>query len=180
MVPWSLRMQSSAMSKNSTQEQSSSQWGKKIYEMGFLLLPTLSEEAVSTEAAEIKSIIEKAEGEYITQDAPTLITLAYSMTTGTTGHKRSFDKAYFGWIKFQASGTAVEFIKRKYKEMPNFLRFIIIQSVKDTGSSSTKLSLKTAVTDAVKVMVDENSVNSSPKASIDEVQLNKSIEQLIV
>lgn len=161
-------------------EQMSDTNNKKIYELGYLLVPTLTEEQVPAEVEAIKAILTKAEVEVISEDSPKLIPLAYQMVHGTSGQKKKFDKAYFGWIKFQGQAAAAEFIKQKCDIYEHFLRFMIIKTVKDEPQSSPRVSLKTVV--ASSPVARPESTETSPEASkqsIDEAELEKTLESIV-
>jgi ribosomal protein S6 len=165
------------------ESQSPREWGKQVYELGYLLVPSLAEENLAAEAQTIKSIIEKAGGGLIAEDVPAPISLAYRMTAGG-GQKKTFDKAYFAWIKFHAPAAAIEVITTQCRQYPHFLRFMIVKTVKDSSPVSSKPALKVIAADSSKVFsVPSTAPVGSPapsKANIDEVELDKSIEQLIV
>jgi ribosomal protein S6 len=164
-------------------EQSAGTNSKKLYELGYLLVPTIAEENISTEAEAVKAIINKAEGEIVAEDSPKLISLAYSMVHGASGQKKKFDKAYFGWVKFNAEAAAAEFIKKVCHSDTRFLRFMIVKTVKDEPQTvAPRAHLKTVVASgpAVKEHVPTEIPAEADKKPVDEVELDKTLERLAV
>ena len=71
-----------------------------IYEVSYLLLPSLALEQVPARVETLTKMVESAGGELISSENPILVDLAYGMTkvVQTTRHKCS--QGYFGWMKF--------------------------------------------------------------------------------
>ncbi len=162
-------------------EQMSDTNGKKIYELGYLLVPTLTEEQIPAEVKVIKDMLKKADVEVISEDSPKLISLMYQMVHGVSGQKKKFDKAYFGWVKFQGQAAAAEFLKRECDAYEHFLRFMIIKTVKDEAQSSPRVSLKTVVATSPAPRIDATETShETEKQPINEAELEKTLESLVV
>ena len=159
---------------------------KKLYELGYLLVSSIAEDHVAAEVEAIKSAITKAEAEIVSEDSPKLIPLAYSMVHGASGQKKKFDKAYFGWIKFTAEATSVEFINRFCHEHEQFLRFMIVKTVKDEPQSAPRAHLKTVVAEsssASQHLTPETTPEVAKKLDkkpLDEAELDKTLERLVI
>ncbi len=109
--------------KQSTKE------GFKVYELGIHLLPTLSEADVQIEFSKIKSQIEKANGEFISESAPRLFTLAYEIPKTIKAQKKWYETAYFGWVKFELEASALAAIEKYVKELDSTLRYVFVKTV---------------------------------------------------
>src|ERR1035437_9892092 len=83
----------------------------RIYEVGFHIVPLVAEENVPKEFGDIKLVLEKQKGVMISEELPRLRPLAYTIAKTVAGKKHIFDKAYFGWIKFEADASALPHIK---------------------------------------------------------------------
>src|ERR1700757_3184795 len=88
-----------------------SQIESKVYEVSYLLVPSVPQEKVVDEAAQLEAILAKGQATILSKEAPSLISLAYEMSksTGSGTHDR-YTEGYFGWIKFECPATAVEAI----------------------------------------------------------------------
>lgn len=147
----------------------------KVYEIGYLLLPTIAEEQVASEVQTIKAAIERVQGEFITEDFPKLRPLAYTMAKAVSGQRSKSDKAYFGWIKFETTSSHIPDIKSELDKNPNILRFIIINTVRENTLVAQKLTFKSP-----------GDVGDKPKAAdgsepkISQEELDKTIDNLVV
>ena len=91
----------------------------KVYELGYLLVPTLGEEEAPSVYGNIKELISNLGGQFIMDDMPKLIPLAYTMDKVIQNVRHKFDSAYFGWVKFEAEPSAVNKIKEGNKRRWN-------------------------------------------------------------
>ena len=111
----------------------------QVYEVGFHILPTVPEEKVQEELSLIEDVISKNGGSIIAQDFPKMRTLAYDVAKTVDTKRLSFNKAYFGWIKFEIGKENIAKIKNALDTNLNILRFIIIKTVRETPYTFRKL-----------------------------------------
>ncbi|MBU1046790.1 30S ribosomal protein S6 [Patescibacteria group bacterium] len=112
---------------------------KEVYEIGYLLLPSISEEDVLTEVANVKAILEKKGASFLSGDEPKLINLAYPISKMFGADKQIFEKAYFAWIKFEVEVEKVVALKTELDKYENIMRFLLIKTIKkDTLVSEVK------------------------------------------
>jgi len=103
-----------------------------VYEIGYLIAGSVTPEKVSEEEEKVKNIITKAGASVLADEAPHLEQLAYTMRVKTvSGSYEKYDKAYFGWIKFEVSSSVVESIKKTVELVPTVLRMILISTTKE-------------------------------------------------
>ncbi len=159
------------MEKTETQHEKQS----KVYELGYLLVPSIAEENVASEVQAIKSVLENHEAVFITEDFPKLNSLAYTMPKIVAGQRNKFDKGYFGWIKFETSAVQVPLIKAELDKNEHILRFMIINTVRESTLISQKMTFKSP-TDADKAKKPEEGI-ASP---VVEAELDKTIDNLVV
>ena len=103
----------------------------KIYEVGYLLVPTIKEEDVSVNYGNLKELVSSFGGEVISDDMPKMINLAYTMQKVVSNVRSKFDRAYFGWIKFTMDSQKVLELKARLDLDPNVIRFMILKTVKE-------------------------------------------------
>jgi len=162
------------MSKKVTEEKNKNE---KIYEVGFHLLSSIAEENVPAEVEKIKEYITKEGGEVVSEEMPKLRPLAYEIKKSFSGVYRKFDKAYFGFVKFELKeGGDIKKIDEKMKANENVLRFILIKTVRENTMYSPKISIfkgdaKVKTSTKVPEKVAEKS------ASIEEI--DESIEKFV-
>ena len=103
----------------------------RIYEVGYLLASTLSEEEVPVKYGNLKDLIVSLGGEIISDEMPKMISLAYLMSKVTQNVRTKFDSAYFGWVKFEINPEKVLELKKKLDVDSNFVRFLILKTVRE-------------------------------------------------
>ncbi len=103
----------------------------RIYELGYLLVPTIVPEEVGAIYGNLKELIVSFGGEIISDEMPKMVSLAYSMQKVTSNVRNKFTNAYFGWTKFDMDSQKVLELKKKVDLDPNFIRFLILKTVKE-------------------------------------------------
>ena len=100
---------------------------RKIYELGYLLVPYLPvEEVAKTVEKLIKAKIEAEAGEVTSALEPVMIRLAYTITKILNNKHTKFSDAYFGTLRFKALPSVVIKLKANWSKESDFLRFLII------------------------------------------------------
>lgn len=115
---------------------------KRVYELGYLLLPTLGEEVVPGVYTSLKDLVVSLGGEMISDEMPKMINLAYSMSKVITNKRNTFNTAYFGWVKFFMTPEMVLELKKKVDLDTNFLRFLVLKTVKENTIASKRFTYK--------------------------------------
>lgn len=151
----------------------------KLYEVGFHIVPTLSEEQIAQEVTDIKAIIEKAGGVIASEGAPKLTPLLYEISKVTAGVKRNQDRAYFGFVKFDAIGEEVTVIKENLDKKDTLIRFILLKTVKENTLYGAKQATRgDSIRSTKKSKEDEEKeVVASP---ITAAELDKTIDELVI
>ncbi len=116
----------------------------QVYEVGYLLVPTLAEDEVPGVYGTLKDTISSFGGELISDEMPKMIELAYQMVKVVQNVRSKFDNAYFGWVKFEMDSQKVLELKKKLDLDPLMLRFLILKTVKENTIATKKFALKDA------------------------------------
>jgi len=103
----------------------------RVYEVGYLLLPTISEEEMPGVYTKLKDLVVSLGGEIISDEMPKMISLAYTMSKIIKNVRNKFDSAYFGWVKFQMEPEKVLELKKKLNLDLNLIRFLVLKTVKE-------------------------------------------------
>lgn len=111
---------------------------ERVYELGYLLVSTLSEESVPAEYGNLKELITSIGGEVVTDEMPKMITLAYTMDRVWKNKRTKFDNAYFGWIKFTLDPEKIADLKSKLSLNENLIRSLIVKTVKENTIASKR------------------------------------------
>ncbi len=150
-----------------------------VYEVSYLLLPSLAMEQVPAKATGLKDMLSSLAGVIISDENPVLIDLAYPMTKviGTDRHKAT--SGYFGWVKFEIGREGIALVKKNLDSNNDVLRYLIIKTVRENTLLNGKMKLQKEE----RVKRDEEDLESVPEEPIKETiteDLDKSIDELVV
>lgn len=146
-----------------------------IYEVGYHLLPTISEDELPKEVAKIQCFLTDNKASIISEEFPTLISLAYDISKKIETKYTNYQKAYFGWIKFEVSKSAIGDIDLKIKNNPSVLRHLVIKTVRENTMSPV---VKVQNTSPLKK--DNIDVPEVAKLEVSEAEIDKSIDELVI
>jgi len=132
-----------------------------IYEVGYIIIPTVPEDGVAPEVTKLKDILASVETKVISDEYPVLISLKYEMSKRIETKNTHFNQGYFGWIKFEANSKDIEVIKKEFDINKVILRYIIISTVKENTISSKKPFASNIITRS----------SRAPKAQVEETVL---------
>ena len=144
---------------------------KQIYELGYHVLPTLSEDEVTKVVSGIKDLLSSAEAVVIAEQFPQMMNLAYEIGKELENKVRKYGSAYFGWIKFEIATSEIEGFKETMEKNLNILRFIIIKTVRESTLATPKL--------AHKGMIRRTPTDVVAGAPMDEAAVDKKIDGMV-
>ncbi len=147
----------------------------QVYELGYHILPTVPEEKISAEVGKIHNMISENQGSVVSEAAPVIRNLAYDIEKKIDTKNLRFNKAYFGWVKFEIAKGYIENIKKMMDQNPEILRFIIIKTVKENTLYTPKAPVFKKEVQEEKVVGEE--VVQPP---VSEEEIDKSIDELII
>ena len=149
----------------------------RIYEIGYHIVPTVTEEDLDRVVGEIRTAIEKAGGSFIAEGAPALTRLSYAMSVSEQARKAEYDRGYFGWIKFETLVSAIPGLEAALKANRNILRSILFQTVREDTRAKVKLATLREVrrTDTIKPVTRRVEESSAP---VSEEDLEKALKDI--
>jgi len=146
----------------------------RVYELGYLLLPTITEEDVPVEYGNLKELIVSFGGTIISDDMPKRIPLAFTMSKVISNVRNKFNSAYFGWVKFHMEGDKLVELKKKLDLDPRLIRFLLIKTIKENTIAAKRfVSRPTYTKPAPKKDTD------APAAPINKEEIDKEIEAMV-
>lgn len=149
----------------------------RIYEIGYHIVPTAKEEDLEKVVGAVRGVIEKEGGSFIAEGAPSLMKLAYPMSVHEGERLVSYDRGYFGWIKFEAKATIAAMLNEALKANPSILRSIVFKTVRE----DTRAKMKAPTLREVK---RTDTIRSTPRrveetaAPVSEADLEKALEDI--
>jgi len=110
----------------------------RIYEVGFLLIPTIDQANLPEVFNKLKDLVLSFKGEIISDEMPKMITLAYQMQKTISNVRNKFNNAYFGWVKFVMDAEKVLELKKALDLDPHFIRFLMLKTVRENTVASKR------------------------------------------
>ncbi len=153
-----------------------SETNSRIYEIGYLLVPTISEENVPVNYGNLKELVTSMGGEIIFDEMPKMIPLAYIMSKVLQNVRNKFDSAYFGWVKFEMSPEKVMELKKKLNLDPNFIRFLILKTVRENTIAAKRFIGRDS---RRKVFTAKKEGENETTAPIDKEEIDKEIDAMV-
>jgi ribosomal protein S6 len=100
----------------------------RLYELSFILVPTIPESEITQKVDVLKAYITSLEGTISSEGATEYIDLAYSMEK-TIGSKKSiYSQGYFGFIKFETTPESLEALKKSLDNEAELVRYMMIKT----------------------------------------------------
>ena len=156
----------------------------RIYEIGYTVIPTVKEEELEGVVGKIRGEIEKVGGNFIAEGAPASTRLAYEISARATSSERGakkaiYDRAYFGWLKFEAATSAARTLEEALKHNTDILRAIVFQTVREDTRAKMKAPTLREVrrTDTIKA-APRRVAESEGKTPVSEEDLEKALEDI--
>lgn len=149
----------------------------KVYEIGFLVVPSVSEDKIGAEYSSLKDILEKHKAVVISEEAPRMRALTYEMRKETAGKYQKYTQAYFGWIKFEVIPEAVTKIEAGFKKQPSILRYLLVKTVRENTMTSPKVPSYRRT--EVPKFEEKKDVPEGEKKVVSESELDKAIDAVI-
>jgi ribosomal protein S6 len=107
-----------------------------VYEVGYHLLPTLSEDEVQKAVSAIMELIKGEGGSFVGDRFPSKIDLAYAIGRRINSKRTMYEAAYFGWVAFEMSKDTIEKIKTALDANTNILRYLIVTTDREAVAAA--------------------------------------------
>lgn len=145
-----------------------------VYEVGYLLVPTIAEENVGGEVTNLKDMLSSNGAQFISDEFPKMMELAYQMSRDIANKKNKFTTGYFGWVKFELPTENALTVKGNLDRNESIIRYLMIKTVRE----STMSTKRTYTKDATK----RRSVKSeeTPAEPMNEEVIDKEIDALVL
>jgi len=151
----------------------------QVYEVGFHLLPTVPEEKLEEVVSSLQSLITKDGGMVVSEEFPKIRQLAYDIKKRIDIKYVIFSKAYFGWVKFEATPDLVGKIDDGFKNNENILRHIIVKTIRENTMSVPKYPVSKRDENREEKSIPTVESPSVEKIAVSEEELDKSIDELV-
>lgn len=149
----------------------------RVYEIGYHILPTVEGEKIEQVVQNIRTVVQEAGGNLLAEGAPQEMRLAYTMYINNQGKNTAYDRAHFGWLKFEMTSDALAAIEEILKSDRNILRAIAFKTVREDTRAGVRAGALKEVRrgDTLKTTKRVEEV----KEEVSEEKLDEAIEDLM-
>jgi ribosomal protein S6 len=149
----------------------------RVYEVGYLLVPTISEEELPTSYGNLKELVGSFGGNVISDEMPKMIDLSFPMFKTVKNVRSKFSTGYFGWVKFFMDPEKALELKKKLDLDPTIIRFLMIKTVKENTIAAKRFVHRDTVRRKVPTMKKEGEVSDA--APINKEEVDKEIDAMV-
>jgi ribosomal protein S6 len=152
---------------------------RPIYEIGFHVVPTVTEAQLSDAMADLRAHIAKAGGEVVSGGEPTKMTLSYVIERAVAGKREKYTESYFGWVKFVVEERAgIPELESYLQHNRAVLRYLFIETVREEAAAPRRavFASNRLEGETIKKPSSAPEVSTGP---VSEEDLDKSIEALV-
>ncbi len=143
---------------------------KNLYEIGYVLVPSIPEDKVPEEVSRINELIVSNSGLVLSGEQPKFRKLSYEISKPISGGKNvRYNEGHFGWVRFETSPDCILIIDKELKSDLNVLRFLVLNLTKE-GKNALKIGGK-------KGLFSKEKVSKKP---ISEKEIDKEIDSLLM
>lgn len=152
------------------------------YELGYHLVPSLSEDDLALRVDELVKAIVAAGGTPISEGYPQSFALAYTMRRLRGGKWEKYDSSYFGWMRFSIPGGVLAGIRDQLDHHEHVIRYLLLKlpPAAFVAAPAPRREAPVRVEEVStepKALVKKQTVDEQGEVS--EEELEKQIEQLI-
>jgi ribosomal protein S6 len=149
----------------------------RVYEVGYLLVPSIPEEEIATVYGNLKELVSSLKGQAISDEMPVMINLAYQMQKTVQNVRNKYSTAYFGWMKFYMDAEKVLELKKKLDLDANIIRFLVLKTVKENTIAAKRFVHK----DISRKKISPSTKNSENEevAPINKEEIDKEIDAMV-
>lgn len=152
----------------------------RIYEIGYIIVPTVKEDELESHVSAIRNQIEKADGSFIAEGAPSLLKLSYSMTVREGERSNEYDRGYFGWLKFEASPETARALQEMLAANAVILRSTVFRTVREDTRARMKAPTLREVKRTDTIKSAPRTEAGEPAAAVSEEDLEKALRDITV
>ncbi|HEY5382942.1 MAG TPA: 30S ribosomal protein S6 [Candidatus Paceibacterota bacterium] len=147
-----------------------------VYEVGFHLLPTLTEAEAAAAVDKLRTVLGSAE--ILKEAAPVKIPLAYIIERRGQGKREKYGEAYFGFIKFATEKANIAALEHYLRATHEVLRHLLIETVREDASITPRRAV--FASDRLEgETLKKPEAAAEVSADISEADLDKSIDALV-
>ena len=152
-------------------EEKAGELENRIYEVGYLIVPTVPEGDLPREVTTLKDDLDREKAVIISEEFPKHRPLTYTMQKRSGDGYEKYINGYFGWMKFEATPKSALRIEQEFKKNRLILRHLLIKTVREHTLTAGRLRVERRERKSVPQSVQ-------PSAPVSEADLEKAIQDI--
>src|SRR3989344_3831606 len=155
---------------------------QSVYEIGFHLVPTLTEAEAADAFQRMHTALSKASASILAQELPKKISLAYRIERSVAGKREKYTEGYFGFVKFEflaeseSVGEAVNALEEMLRGDSQVLRYLFIKTSREAPVAPRTVFASRSLEGRT---IGKPVAAPEERGEVDEGELDKSIEALV-
>ena len=109
-----------------------------VYELGFILVPSITEEKLPEIYGNLKAIMQDLGAVIFSEESPKMMTLSYTMEKTINNKIERFKDGWFGWVKFELVAENVSKLDAKMRLREDVIRHLLISTVRENTIASKR------------------------------------------
>lgn len=168
--------------ESQTEEEAGGADEVRLYELGYHLLSSSSNDSESREReiSKIRNMVESHGGFIVSDEVPRPMRLAYPMAKTDANKKVLHQSAHFGWMRFHIIPFEVEKIADELTKDSSVLRFLLIKTFAEKKRDGVRSMPFFASRKQGASATKRPQKRTPEKERLSEEDLDKTIEELIV
>ncbi len=155
----------------------------QTYELGYHLVPSLSEEDLALRVRELMEAVTAVGGKVLSEGVPQPCTLAYTMRRLRGGVWEKYDTSFFGWMRFEVSPEGMDALHEALAHNAHVIRSLMLKlegkalAPVPEPRQAQPIALKEVA--AEPKVLEAKRESEEEKGEVSEEELDKEIEDLI-
>ncbi|MAZ67439.1 hypothetical protein CL652_01565 [bacterium] len=152
----------------------------QVYELGYHILPTVVADDLEGEVGKLRSAIEKRGGSFIAEGTPEIVSLAYPMFVNYGGKQTKYERAHFGWMKFEMDREqAVALREEDLSRNSLLLRYTLFKTTREETRAQLQTEQSTILREVKTTGILEKKHEAEEGGEVSEEALEKTIDELV-
>ncbi len=143
----------------------------RVYEISYILVPTITEEAAAEKINSLKQSIASFGASFISEEAPYMRDLSYEMLRVIKNVNNRFDTGYFGWVKFELDPANLIKAEKAFKLDEDVIRYLAVKADRDINIYTKRI--------VEKVIEDNVNIDTTTEATPEVTPIVSSEEVII-
>lgn len=143
---------------------------KRVYEVSYILVPTISEDSATAKAEAFKKSIADLDASFISEETPYMRDLAYEMVRVIKNANNRFDTGYFGWVKFEIDPKNLASFEKAIKLDEEVIRYLVVKADRDINVY-TKKSMQAKSIESDEANIDTANQDAKTEVKSDAVEV---------